>query len=265
MTYLFLAVPNFCGSTLLHSLLETCPSVVQLTPPSNTQSKIGEGFVEGNVCAPGGYRQLNGPHSIEANMEHVYADPANYDWKFIKKAWDENWEKTNPQAKIRMQKTPADIFRVPLIVPHFPNLKWIISVRNPYSHVESIMRKATFQMSPLRQLDQICFHALRCLDVQIDNVELLDQNAYTMTYEDFIARPEYHRDQLGKFLPGLETMSFDKELWVKGTKVQSIKDDSEDKMQKMIAAVPGIIEMINEHFAPYEAVLKHWGYELRKP
>lgn len=260
--YLFLAVPNFCGSTLLHSLLETCPSVVPLTPPKPLFNGK-EDFVEGNCCCPrGGYRQLSGPHSIEANMEHVYADPANYDWPLIKAQWDANWEKTNPSASLRMQKTPADIFRVPMILPHFDPLHWIIMVRNPYSHVESIMRKATWQMEPLRQLDQVCHHALRCLEVQMENVALLGEGAYTMTYEDFIARPEFHREALGRFLPELEAIRFDVELWVKGAKVTSIHDDSAEKLARLVGSVPDIIPRINAYFAPYRHVLEFWGYSL---
>ncbi|ABD72075.1 hypothetical protein Rfer_4389 (plasmid) [Rhodoferax ferrireducens T118] len=261
--YLFLAVPNFCGSTLLHSLLETCPSVVPLTDPRPEERRM-KGMVEGNCCAGAGYRNLNGPHSIEANMEHVYANPANYDWPGIRKTWDENWAKTNPDAPIRMQKTPADVFRVEMIEPHFQNLKWIISVRNPYAYVEHIMRKATFHMDPLRQLDQICYHVLRTMVVQIKNRLHLGDRAYTMTYEDFIARPEYHSAKLGEFLPGLEAINFDAELMVKGERVESIRDRSEMHIQELIADIPDIVERINEHFRPVECVLKTWGYELRK-
>lgn len=259
--YLFLAVPNFCGSTLLHNLLETCPEVVPLTDtrPEGRQLK---GIIEGNCCVREGYRNLNGPHSIEANMEHVYADPANYDWPRVKRQWDENWARTNPTAPIRMQKTPADIFRVRSMLPHFDPLRWIIMVRNPYNHVESIMRKATFQMDPVRQLDQICYHAIRCLEVQMENVQLLGAAAYTMRYEDFCAQPEFHREQLGHFMPGLEQLNFEAELWLKGARVEKIHDDSAEKLKNLVTAVPDIIPRINEYFSPYRHVLDYWGYPL---
>lgn len=259
--YLFLAVPNFCGSTLLHSLLETCPTVVPLTDPRPEERRM-KGMVEGNCCAGGGYRNLNGPHSMEANMEPVYADPANYDWPGIKKTWDENWTKTNPDAPIRMQKTPADVFRIQMMLEYFDPLRWIVMVRNPYAHVESIMRKATFHMDPIKQIDQVCFHAIRSIGIQIGNAKLLGDKAYVMTYEDFVARPEFHREQLGRFLPGLEAMDFGAELWLKGAKVEAIKDDSAEKFQKLVDAVPGIVDTINEYFEPFEPLLNHWGYEL---
>ena len=249
----------------MHSVLETCPAVVPLTAPERTSRFFGgkKDFVEGNVCAPRGYRNLNGPHSMEANMEHVYADPANYKWDHIKMCWEENWANTNPYATVKLQKTPADIFRITQIVPKFHDLKWIISVRDPYAYVESIMRKATFHMDPLRQLDQICFHALRTLEIQIANARYLDKDAYVMTYEHFVANPEYHRDELMKWIPELEYMNLEAELMVKGHKIDSINDDSEEKIARLIVNVPDIIEKINVFFKPCESILNQWGYKIR--
>lgn len=266
MPYLFLGIPNFCGSTLVHNLLDTCPDVVSLVDFYKIAEDGSEDwrkeFVEGNICGPFRYKNLNGPHSMEANMEHVYNKPSNYDWKFIKKRWNSNWNNHNQLASIRLQKTPADIFRIPMMTPYFPNTKWIISVRNPYAYVESIMRKATFQMEPIRQLDQVCYHVLRTMEVQIENIEFL-KDAYVMTYEDFCARPEYHRTELGKWLPGLEKIDFTKELNIKGTTYTKFNDDTEERIQNMIDNVPDIISMINEYFIPKKHLLDHWGYEIR--
>jgi hypothetical protein len=263
MTYLFLAIPNFCGSTLLHSLLETVPHITPLVSPEEFNGK--KDFVEGNICAPGGYVKLNGPHSIEANMEHVYSDPANYNWPWIKSRWEENWGNTNPYATIKMQKTPADIFRIKSMLPHFNDLKWILSVRNPYHYVESIFRKATFQMDPIRQLDQICYHVTRTLEVQRDNIALLGDTAYVMTYEDFIARPEYHRDQMALWLPELKYIDFSSELWIKGQKVKELKNDADDKFKRFIEYYPDIVSRINEFFEPKKEIIEYWGYQLLSP
>ena len=268
MSYLFLAIPNFCGSTLVHNLLTTCPDVVPLTDyyklKEDGTDAWRKDFIEGNCCAGLGYKNLNGPHSMEANMEHTYAKESNYDWSFIKKRWNANWKKNNPLATIRMQKTPADIFRIKMMLLYFPNTKWIVSVRNPYAYVESIMRKASCQMQPIQQLDQICHHVLRVMELQLENIELLKDNAYVMTYEDFCARPEYHRTQLGNWLPGLEQIDFTKELNVKGTNTTNIiNDDTEKRIQNMIDNIPNIIDMINQYFIPKRNLLDAWGYSLR--
>ena len=264
--YLFLAIPNFCGSTLMHSVLETSPTVVPLKSPSKVAAYFGgkTDFVEGNVCAPLGYKHLNGPHSMEANMEHVYADPSNYNWQYIKSIWEENWANNNPYAEIKLQKTPADIFRMQYMLPHFPNTKWIISLRNPYAYVESIMRKATFGMDPIRQLDQVCFHVLRTLEVQIFNYLLVKDTTYLMTYEDFAAKPEYHAEKLIEWEPRLLSLNLDAELMVKGKHVTSIKDDSDEKFQALLDNNPGILDKINVYFAPFESLINKWGYRLIK-
>lgn len=261
--YLFLAIPNYCGSTLLHELIKTSANVASLKRSGDVGCVFLQNFVEGDIVARGGYKNLCGPRSIEANMEHVYADPANYDWPLIKNIWDANWEKYHPNATVRMQKTPADIFRIPMIVEHFDNLKWILSVRNPYAYVESIMRKSTFGIEPLRHIDQICFHVLRVMEIQIQNAQFLGENAYVMTYEDFVARPEYHREQMGQWMPDLEKMDLGRGLMIKGDKALKIADDSESKIQNMINEAPDIIERINHYFEPCEYLLNAWGYDLR--
>ena len=261
--YLFLAIPNFCGSTLVHSLLETVPSVVPLT---RNKQYGKDDFVEGN-CIVGnrGYRKFTlGPHSIEANMLHVHQNPKNYDWAFIKEVWEQNWIAGNYLATIKLQKTPSDVLRMAMMNKEFPDAMWILSVRNPYAYVESIMRKATFLMSPIIQLDQICFHVLKVMELQIENRKYLGDKAYVMTYEDFIARPEYHRDQMAKWIPDLKYIDFkSQELMVKGSKVVKIKDDSEKKIKKWSKQYPDIISKVNEYFEPKKDIINYWGYELR--
>ena len=258
--YLFLAIPNFCGSTLMHSLLETVPSVVPLT---RNKQYGKDDFVEGNGLAFRGYKNITlSPHSIEANMLHVFTNPKKYDWNLIKQIWEENWFNTNPYATIQMQKTPSDVLRIPLMQPHF-NAHWILSVRNPYAYVASIMRKAPYGLDPIRQLGEICFHVLKVMELQIENRKYLGDKAYVMTYEDFIARPEWHRNEMAKWIPDLKYIDFkSQELMVKGSKVVEIKDDSQMRIQSLIDDVPNIISSINEFFAPQEHLLNYWGYEL---
>jgi hypothetical protein len=263
MNYLFLAIPNFCGSTLVHNLLTTSKNVVPLTAPKlvDDSTKFID-FVEGNICAPRGYRNLHGPHSMEANMEHVYANPDNYDWDYIKSEWTKNWESTNSSASIRLQKTPADIFRIKQMLPYFPNTKWILSIRNPYTYVESIYRKSTFQMEPEKQLDQICHHVLRTMELQILNAEMLGNDAYAMRYEDFCTDPLYHVQKWQKMLPELGEIDLSKYLWVKGNYSNIIEDDSVERLERFINRVPNIIEKINVFLEPHKNIVEAWGYKL---
>ncbi len=261
MGYLFLAIPNFCGSSLMHSLLETVPSVVPLTQYENG---IKISYVEGAPVAKEGYRNYAmGPHSIETNMLHVHQNPKNYDWDYIKMVWEENWADTNPYATIKLQKTPGDVLRLPMVHKHFHDLKWILSVRNPYAYVESIFNKINY-MNPLRKLPQICYHVTKIMELQKENREFLGDDAYVMTYEDFVARPEWHREQMSKWIPDLKYIDFkSKDLIVKEKKVTSIKDESEEKIEKWVKNYPDIISKVNEYFEPKKDIINYWGYELR--
>jgi hypothetical protein len=273
MSYLFLAIPNFCGSTLIHSVLETSPTIVPLTAPnredvlrkeeSASKAPWRAGFVEGNTCAPTGYKHLKGPHSIEANMEHVYSDPRNYDLDEIKCRWEENWSETNPYAEVKLQKTPADVLRVPVFHPHFDDLRWIVSVRNPYVYADSIIKRSSMQLDPVGQLDQVCHHIIRVMELQIENDLYLGDRAYTMTYEDFTAAPQWHAERLVQWFPELQHVSVDSELTIKGQKSSGIYDDGEEKLQELLSHYPDMINWLNYFFKPKEKLLNYWGYELR--
>lgn len=265
--YLFLAIPNYCGSTLIHSLLETVPEITSLTLPPEIRYENDEldGFVEGNICATeGGYYNLRGPYSIEANMEHVYSNPDNYDWELIKQQWDKNWKsnKLKSNAYIKLQKTPTDIFRIKNMLEHFENIKWIISVRNPYSYIESILRKAVFQIDPIRQLDQICYHVGRTLEIQRDNCILLGDSAYTVKYEDFTSNTTYHVEQLGNWLPELKNINLDAEILVKGHKINKIYCDTDERITRLREYAPNMIEQINEHLLPFMESMDYWEYPI---
>jgi hypothetical protein len=255
--YLFLAIPNFCGSTLFYELIKTCTDVSAL--PNIKDSIVSEG----NMFCPKQYKNLLGPHSIEANMEHVYSDPENYNWTRIKEVWDSIWEYQNSSASLRVQKTPADIYRIKQINEHFPNLKWILSVRDPYAYIESIIRKSTFRMDPDKHIELICYQAGRVLELQLENKKLLGDNAYTVTYEDFCARPKYHKNKLSKFVPQLKDMNLETKLLVKGIEYSSIKNTNEYHIRNMIKTYPNILERINEHLLPFMESMYIWGYPIR--
>jgi len=195
-------------------------------------------------------------------MEHVYSDPANYDWPRIRAQWEENWAKTNPYATVKLQKTPADIFRVPQMTQHFDDLKWVVSVKNPYAYVESIMSKTAYYLNPETHMDQICFHVLRTMEIQIANQKYLGDRAYSVTLEDFSANPELHRDALVEFVPELDGMRVDQPFMVKGRKCDSIKADGLSKATAMLAKYPEFHKQINSYFKPLEHILAHWGYEV---
>jgi hypothetical protein len=262
MNYLFLAIPNFCGSTLTHNLLATCPEVASLT---DIRPNAPKGIVEGNVCANEGYVPIDVSRSLEALSATAFNDPSKYDWLLIKSKWDANWIESKPNATIRMQKTPSDIFRVQLMVEYFPDLKWIVSVKNPYAYVASLIKRFEKYGNIQARLEHICHHVTTTMQVQLDNKSFLDKDAYVMTYEDFIARPDFHTTALGEFLPGLEKINCDGSLWIKGEEITLTEDNGPASVHAMSIRYPGIINDINTKFKLHQNILEAWGYTLRKP
>lgn len=266
MTYLFLAIPNFCGSTLIHSLLETCPAVTGLTA-TVTRNMPDEDFKEGNACTKNAYFYNSNRvfKSIEAMVADIIADPKWCLWDSIKQQWDENWERTNPKATIRLQKTPSDIYRIASMKDYFPNLKWILAVRNPYHYAESIISRRQFRTDPFApdRFAQICFHITKVMEIQKANAELLGKDVYVMTYDDFCVRPEYHVELLGKFLPGLEQIDLNAAIKVKGELISKIENRGEEKFQLMCKEYPDLLAKLNFHFEPKREIIEHWGYSLK--
>lgn len=255
-----MAIPNFCGSTMIHNIIAECRSV-SVFDNRKFVTKGGftlpEDFVEGSGVARGMMFSV-GPHSIEANMEHFYSNEANYNMEAVAYAFDKAWAKDKP---VRMQKMPNDIFRVPMMDKHFNNPNWIAMVRNPYSHVESIFRKATLGMNPQLQLDQICYHAGRCLELQVENIMRLGERAYVMTYEDFCARPEHHLNGISRWMPELGDIPVPESVTVKGVS-GAIYDDSAEKLERFYLYDPTIRDRITEYLLEFSEAMDFWGYPL---
>ena len=260
--YLFLSIPNYCGSTLIHNILETSPNVTSLELWFREKNPHAvKGLTEG------GYRTAGfpymGPHSIESNMEHFFKNPDNYNWELINQEWEPGWIMSNPRAKIKLQKSPLDMLRLEMMDKHFKDVKWILMCRNPYAHIESLIRKASYNLDPEAQLDQIVFHAMRSLEINIENHHYLEGKCYTTTYEDFCAVPDKHADKLLEWLPELIMLDVSGEFMVKG-KVGVIENDNDVKI-KALRDQPDLLKRINgfiTQYPNYKYILKWWGYSL---
>jgi hypothetical protein len=264
LKYIFLAVPNFCGSTLIHSVLSTSPEVA-IFPKKNYRNgrPVNNDLIEGDGYARCGYKKKFLPHSIEANMEHVITDPDSYNWSYIKRKWDRQWAYRYPERSIRIQKTPLDVFRVKLMQPHFENLKWVLSVKNPISHVVSIIVRSTFGMNPFEQLPYICFHVGRALEVQQENIRFLGEKVYCTTHEKLSENQSGFVKDLLEFEPDLKHIDASI-VSVKGTKGPIINISSLYEAKKIYRIHPEMINNIMKLLEPYRQVAASFGYDLDK-
>lgn len=271
MSYLFLAIPPYSGSTLCHSLLETCPDVVPLKIPkymtrSNRFPMINKGgFIEGTMCLQNDTVNRDYPAGL-------FTDPYNrvqnlrakglFNWPAIKRDWEESWAESNPYGTIKLQKSPMEVYYLQNVHEQFQDLKWILSLKNPYHFLTSIIARENAVFNFLWHLKTMCLNVTQTFAIQLENKAFLGDQAYVYTYEDFLANMDYHRQRLGEWLPGLEQMNISGEIKVKGN-VSSIENREEEKFQKLLFENPTLLTEINKYFIPHEKIFNDWGYEIR--
>jgi hypothetical protein len=246
MQYLFLSVPNFCGSTLLHSLIALSSSVVEL-PLSDMDIR---GTREGS-CYYKTAASIIKIKYTQALMEHLMRNPRNYPpMSEVKEIWDGLWESENPNALIRLQKSPHDIYRMQHFEGYFENLRWIISVRDPYEYVVSLRKRSNFY------LEHLCEQAGRCLEIQAENYEKHQDRSYKTTYETVAQYPQRVMDEISTFMPDLGKIEVPTEISVK-------RSINPIKLERQIDRVPKeAIEIMTREFQKFKDAFSYWGYKF---
>jgi hypothetical protein len=238
--HLFLLVPNNSGSSLLHNLIATSRDVAILP---------GEGQFCENFIGPVA-STFNIAHFF-TEKENIFRNEKNYEWSVIKRQWDLHWKQSNPRARIKLQKSPPDITRPDLIKKHFEDVKFIIMVRNPYAMVEGILRA-----NPNATVEQAARHALRCLEIQLENSETYSTDL-VLRYEDLTDNPDTSIQDIMAYL-NLNDIEYTQIFDVKGY-VSPIKNMNDSQIKKLTSFQ---LKQINEIFIPKKSVLLDCGYSI---
>ena len=241
--HLFLLVPNNSGSSILHDLIATSAEVSILP----AEGQFCENFV--GPTAP----KLGIAHYFTAK-ETVFQNPKNYEWSIIKNQWNRHWNSDNPNAKIKLQKSPPDILRADMLLKNFEDVKFILMIRNPYAMIESILRA-----NPTASVENAAKHAVRCLEIQLENSEkYLD--ALVLRYEDLTDYIQETAEQLMKYLE-ISDINYNQEFSSKGynSKIKNMNGYQIDRLTNEQ------IEIINKIFIPKNQVLQECGYEILQP
>jgi len=265
MSYLFLAVPPYSGSTALHNYIAKCANVTPLTDEIRKANSTDEvGIIEGNAATKA--RTLYGDKGIAgiriAPGAHIpiIQDPTNYDWGGIKTFLDTNWEQNNSTAPVRLQKTPNDTYRIQMMQPYF-DANWIIMVREPYAWVQSTIEMyLKRRINPSNSAQEIVDHMVNTYVIQKENQAFLGDKAYTMTFEDFVTNEDKHTQALKDWMPELSDLTFKGECLVKQKVVQGLNNNNAERVA-LLRTIPGAVGKFTELFKPHEAVLNSWGYE----
>lgn len=260
MKHLFLSIPPLSGSTVFQNYLVRCAQVNFFVLERNLTIPVEGHYVYGSDLLLS-IQKMGLPFLPGAVVDESLG-PVEYDWDEIKQSWNSFWSRNKSTATVNFQKTPADIFRVQTIQPHFSDLYWVLSVRNPYAVVESTIEKLLkARKKPAEHIDHILNHVTRSIEIQKENQAFLGDRAYNMTFEDFAARPDYHAEQLKLFMPELNDLSFHGDIMVKGVVHDGIYNNNAERIEKL-RNIPGAMNVVNKHFAQHEDIINYWGYEL---
>lgn len=241
MKHLFVLSPNNCGSTLLHNLLATSPNVAHLN------------YQEGQNVSWIGPHPINfGTTRVFTESENQLSDGAQYNWNIIAKNWNEIWFRNNPDATIRLEKTPANICRAHLLEQNFEDAYFVIMPRNPYAQIESIKKYLDYA-----SLERIARHSLRCLQICTKLSTELSNSIY-FTYELLSNYPQDVADNLIEFLPELKHLNVNKKFIIHNDPPSVIKNLNHKHINNLNG---NQIKKINSILNEDRSVMEYWGYE----
>ena len=234
--YLFILSPPFCGSTLLSQVISTS---------GNVSVNNSRGTREGQTLPP----------VREIMFEHRWVEDLDFDWAFIKKKWLLYWDTTLP---VLLEKSPPNLMRARSIERVFSPSYFIIFFRNPYAHIDSLVKR-----SPLSLKDSAEF-AIFCLKHQLKNIQTLN-NKLVLSYEDFSNNPHGSAKQIIDFLPEISEMNLDRKFSSHnflGEKKMRITNLNEKKLSSFTESD---LKLINSVFCKEKELLNAFGYCLINP
>lgn len=254
--YLFIICMNNSGSTLLERVLKDCPNVVGFLAPGGPDQQVnGQRFVTDLMPTPG---------KIEVRCRRIWSEQANvltdqsrYDWPRIKQRWRQEWAR-NPKfaianPRIFLEKSPANVFRAPMLQAHFQNASFILMQRNPYAVAEGIRRRTQL---PLTRCIQ---HWIRCVEQQVRNEAAL-QRVIRLNYEDLSERPDYCCAELLKFMPELGEIDLRREVSVQSIEGKVRRPIINYNEQQIARLTGDDIAEINRYLNKVPELMNHFGY-----
>ena len=226
-SHLFVLCPPFSGSTVLWQLLGTSPATSLL--PDEGQ------FVAGA-------------------REQLRRDPWNesvvIDWPRVRSVWREHWDLSAP---LLVEKSPPNLIRAEAIARHFAPLRFVIMVRGPFTHAESLMRR--WQLPA----DAAARFVVECLARQHRN-RVRFPASVVLTYEHLVADPVAVAAGLTSAIPALGRLDTNAAFTVHtphGIDTGPITSFDDDKIDRLRSADVAALEAV---FSEFAWVLERWDY-----
>lgn len=231
-SYIFILCPNYSGSTLLWKLVASSPAVSSLP-------------AEGQFL----------PEVSSIMRRDPWNKDAELPWEEIKSVWESYWDLSKP---FLIEKSPPHLIRARDILKHFSPVSFLIMVRNPYAHIEGLLRRNKFDPSGAAEF------SIRCLKQQAENAKTLE-NSLCLTYEELATDPKTASIKIQEFLPGLGMLGHDQKFFIHsidGRQARGIVNFNQKKINNLRYSE---LKQINEVLSQHREILSHWGYDLYQP
>jgi len=232
--FLFILTPPYCGSTLLNQILSTSNNL-----SCNNHLGVREGQLLPEV------------KDIMFYNKGWYTN-VSYPWEDIKKVWMRYWDQ---RKEILMDKTNTNIMRVTEIKKVFDNIVFLAMVRNPYAHVEGLIRRNQATTESAAEF------ALKCLRYQKQNKKT-EKDILFLSYEDLCDNTDESIQRIKEFIPELGNIDSDLEFSAHNFKTKGkmkIQNLNDEKINKLSSEQ---IKIINSYFKKEKSLLNYFGYSI---
>lgn len=252
-THLFLLVPNDSGSTWLQNAISLCRNCVS----------FDTGLDGKGVCAGTDFYPDQEINKLFSEREDLWGRSSSYNWEKIKDLWFGAWScapnYNSATPRVFLEKTPQAIYASDMYVANFSNVRFVISIRNPYAVIEG-MRRTIGNVS----LERCTQHWVRCAKRQMYNIQKYSDISVTLSYELLLARPELIANQIRAVVPALHDLDFSKAASAHSIDGGVAERKLVDYNERQIANLSlEDLTTINTILGPEEEVMEYFGYSVR--
>ncbi len=236
---IFLLNLPFSGSTAMAELLLTSPKTWRCWPDAEGQ------------WVP----------EVRAEMRRdPWSPEVDFDWPRIRAAW----LKSKPAHKsILIEKSPPNLLRARSIMKTFPDSVFVISNRNPYAWLSSVMHRDHSEriVTADGRREVIILELAKWIlgsRRQIENIELVRGRSVITTYESFCASPEIVLQNLNGYCGDLQVDRHSR-VRVKDYPEQGLVNMNPSQIARLTS---DDIALANEILEGARPVVEFFGYEI---
>jgi hypothetical protein len=231
--HLFICSIDLLSANHLHSCFKKCDNVSIL-------EQDGELLFSPTISPPPVFENPN----FFIKDRELLESGDDLSWSNNALQWQNNWDKVNPNASLRVGRSIYDFMRPHILLDYFTNAGFLIVVKNPYAIVEDIL---ALEPSLEYELEDVANHVLHSLIIQRKNNYLIGNN-FSFTYEDMLNKPEWVQEQIREKY-GVKDFELDFKF----------APSNEEQINKLTDFQ---IEVLNDVFVKARDTLKYWGYDL---